>query len=113
MLNSIFGRCLILSFIALALSICSSPAAAQQARIEMRGGQGCGPGGQLAFAVSSVTNKQLTVTIKITTVISGKTTTSQKVVYLSAGGEQFVGCTVDGPPPYAYRKYQIVGISTK
>lgn len=76
----------------------------------MRGGQGCAPGGQLAFAVSSVTDKPLNVTIKITTIISGKTTTAQKVVYIPAGGEELVGCSVDGPPPYAYRRYQIVGI---
>jgi hypothetical protein len=110
MLKSISGRCLTLGFVAFALSLVPSLAAAQKATIDLRSQQGCAPGGQLAFAVSHVPNKQLTVTIKITTIISGTTTTAQKVVYLPAGGEEFVGCTIDGPGPYAYRRYTIVGI---
>jgi hypothetical protein len=100
-------------FIAAGLAFCSPASPAQQARLVNRDGQGCAPGGQRVFAVSNNSSKALTVTIKVLNTIGGKTTPTQQVVYLPAGGEQFVGCTIDGPGPYAYRKYQIVGIQAK
>jgi hypothetical protein len=54
------------------------------------------------------------VTLKIASTVAGKTNVGESVVPLPAGGQQYVGCTVEGAvPPYINHTFQIVGVARK
>ena len=74
-------------------------------------GGGCAPGGQLASVVNKLTGNAIRVTLQTVTTTSGTSGTGNQTVYLVAGGEWSVGCTIEGSgPPYIYHNFKIIGV---
>jgi hypothetical protein len=77
----------------------------------LRDGEKCGLSGlgHLVYAVNERTDRRVRVTVREHWSGGGQTGQTDRQHEIFAGGEQQVGCTLGGAPPYYHSTYEIIG----
>jgi len=65
---------------------------------------------QMAFVVNTAA-KTISVTVRITSTVTGNTQTQDVVISVAANGQTAVGCTDEGAvPPYIHHTFKIISV---
>ena len=97
----------------LCLSLASVNADDFKQYVHLRDGQKCGLKGHEVFVVNDIKDRQIRVTIRVTTKMTTRKDdfngVEDKVYKIPAGGETNIGCTHSDFIPVAFHTYEIVG----